>query len=81
MRINEEIDALEVMGIPPITFLCASRLLGAWIALPFIYLVGIGVMYLASYVSVVKQVGDVSSGRLRADLLDVPGPPRRRSSA
>jgi phospholipid/cholesterol/gamma-HCH transport system permease protein len=62
MRINEEIDALEVMGVPPITFLCASRLLGAWIALPFIYLVGIGVMYLASYLSVVKQVGDVSSG-------------------
>ncbi|HEX3737702.1 MAG TPA: ABC transporter permease, partial [Solirubrobacterales bacterium] len=37
MRINEEIDALEVMGVPPMTFLCASRLLGAWIALPFIY--------------------------------------------
>jgi phospholipid/cholesterol/gamma-HCH transport system permease protein len=62
MRINEEIDALEVMGVPPLTFLCASRLLGAWIALPFIYLVGIGVMYLASYISVVRQVGDVSSG-------------------
>jgi phospholipid/cholesterol/gamma-HCH transport system permease protein len=62
MRINEEIDALEVMGVPPITFLCASRLLGAWIALPFIYLIGIGVMYLASYISVVRQVGDVSSG-------------------
>ena len=62
MRINEEIDALEVMGVPPITFLCATRLLGAWIALPFIYLVGIGVMYVASYLAVVKQVGDVSSG-------------------
>ena len=62
MRINEEIDALEVMGVPPLTFLCGSRLLGAWIALPFIYLVGIGVMYLASYLSVVKQVGDVSTG-------------------
>jgi phospholipid/cholesterol/gamma-HCH transport system permease protein len=62
MRINEEIDALEVMGVPPMTYLCASRLLGAWIALPFIYLVGIGVMYLASYISVVKQVGDVSTG-------------------
>ena len=62
MRISEEIDALEVMGIPPITFLCATRLLGAWIALPFIYLVGIGVMYAASYLAVVQQVGDVSSG-------------------
>ena len=62
MRISDEIDALEVMGVPPLTFLCASRLLGAWIALPFIYLVGIGVMYAASYLSVVKQVGDVSTG-------------------
>ncbi len=62
MRINEEIDALEVMGVPPVTFLCGSRLLGAWIALPFIYVVGTGVMYLASYIAVVKQVGDVSAG-------------------
>ena len=62
MRISDEIDALEVMGIQPVTFLCATRLLGAWIALPFLYLVGIGVMYAASYLSVVEQVGDVSSG-------------------
>ena len=62
MRISEEIDALEVMGVPPITFLCATRLLAAWIALPFIYLVGIGVMYSASFLAVVKQVGDVSAG-------------------
>jgi phospholipid/cholesterol/gamma-HCH transport system permease protein len=62
MRISDEIDALEVMGVPPITFLCGSRLLAAWIALPFLYLTSIGVMYLASYFSVVEQVGDVSSG-------------------
>jgi phospholipid/cholesterol/gamma-HCH transport system permease protein len=62
MRISDEIDALEVMGIQPITFLAATRLLGAWIAIPFLYLVGIGVAYLASYVAVVQQVGDVSSG-------------------
>jgi phospholipid/cholesterol/gamma-HCH transport system permease protein len=62
MRISDEIDALEVMGIQPVTFLCATRLLGAWIALPFLYLVGIGIIYAASYLSVVNQVGDVSSG-------------------
>jgi phospholipid/cholesterol/gamma-HCH transport system permease protein len=62
MRISDEIDALEVMGIPPITFLAATRLLGAWIAIPFLYLVGIGVAYLASYIAVVQQVGDVSGG-------------------
>jgi len=62
MRISDEIDALEVMGIPPVTFLAATRLLGAWIAVPFLYLVGIGVAFLASYFAVVEQVGDVSSG-------------------
>ena len=62
MRISDEIDALEVMGVPPITFLCATRLLAAWIALPFMYVIGIGVMYSASYLAVVEQVGDVSSG-------------------
>ena len=61
MRISDEIDALEVMGIPPVTFLAATRLLGAWIAIPFLYLVGIGVAYFASYIAVVQQVGDVSS--------------------
>ena len=62
MRISDEIDALEVMGIPPVTFLAATRLLGAWIAIPFLYLVGVGVAYFASYLAVVQQVGDVSSG-------------------
>ena len=35
MRISDEIDALEVMGVPPVTFLAATRLLAAWIAFPF----------------------------------------------
>ncbi len=62
MRISDEIDALEVMGIPPVTFLAATRLLGAWLALPFLFLVGVGVAYFSSYIAVVEQVGDVSSG-------------------
>ena len=62
MRINEEIDALEVMGIDSMTFLCATRLLAAWMVLPFMYIAAIGVAYLASYIAVVQQVGYVSSG-------------------
>ena len=62
MRISDEIDALEVMGVPPMTFLAATRLLGAWFALPFIYMAGMGVMYFASYLVVVKQIGDTTSG-------------------
>src|SRR3954467_7650570 len=62
MRISDEIDALEVMGVQPTIFLCATRLLAAWIVLPFIYLFGVGIGYLASWLVVVKQIGDVSSG-------------------
>jgi phospholipid/cholesterol/gamma-HCH transport system permease protein len=62
MRISDEIDALEVMGINSMTFLCATRLLAAWIVLPFMYIAAIGVAYLASYLAVVKQIGFVSSG-------------------
>jgi phospholipid/cholesterol/gamma-HCH transport system permease protein len=62
MRISEEIDALEVMGINSVTFLCATRLLAAWMVLPFMYLSAIGVGYLASYIAVVKQIGYVSAG-------------------
>jgi len=62
MRINDEIDALEVMGIDSIVFLCATRLLAAWIVLPFMYLSGIGVAYLASYIAVVYQAHLVTSG-------------------
>ena len=62
MRISDEIDALEVMGISGMTFLCATRLLGAWMVLPFMYLCAIGVGFLGTWLAVVEQIGDVSSG-------------------
>jgi phospholipid/cholesterol/gamma-HCH transport system permease protein len=62
MRISDEIDALEVMGISSMTFLCATRLLAAWLVLPFMYLAGIGAGFFASYLAVVQQIGEVSSG-------------------
>ncbi len=62
MRISDEIDALEVMGIDSVTFLCATRLLAAWLVLPFLYIAAIGAGFLASYLAVVQQIGEVSSG-------------------
>jgi phospholipid/cholesterol/gamma-HCH transport system permease protein len=62
MRISEEIDALEVMGVDSMVFLCATRLLAAWIVLPFMYIGAIGVAFLASYIAVVDQLGFTSSG-------------------
>ncbi len=62
MRISEEIDALEVMGVDSMVFLCATRMLAAWIVLPFMYIGAIGVAFLASYIAVVDQIGFTSSG-------------------
>jgi len=62
MRISDEIDALEVMGINSLTFLCATRLLAAWMVLPFVYIAAIGAGFFASYLAVVQQIGEVSSG-------------------
>jgi phospholipid/cholesterol/gamma-HCH transport system permease protein len=62
MRISDEIDALEVMGIDSVLFLCATRLLAAWMVLPFMYMAAIGSGFFASYLAVVQQVGEVSSG-------------------
>jgi phospholipid/cholesterol/gamma-HCH transport system permease protein len=62
MRISDEIDALEVMGISGMTFLCSTRLLASWLVLPFVYLASVGAGFLASYIVVVQQIGYVSSG-------------------
>ena len=62
MRISEEIDALEVMGFDSMLFLCATRLLAAWIVLPFMYVAAVGAGFFASYLAVVVQIGEVSQG-------------------
>src|SRR5919112_1217205 len=62
MRISDEIDALEVMGISSMTFLCGTRLLAAWMVLPFMYIAAVGAGFFASYLAVVQQIGEVSSG-------------------
>ena len=62
MRISDEIDALEVMGIDSMLFLCATRLLATWMVLPFLYVAAVGAGFLASYIVVVQQIGEVSSG-------------------
>ena len=62
MRISDEIDALEVMGVEPVGYLAATRLLAAWMVIPFMYLAAVGIAYFASWLAVVEQIGDVSSG-------------------
>ena len=62
MRISDEIDALEVMGVDSLVYLGCTRLLGTWLVLPFVYLTAIVVGFFASYWAVVLQVGQVSPG-------------------
>jgi len=62
MRISDEIDALEVMGIDSVVYLGATRLLGTWLVLPFVYTIAIIVGIFASFLTVVIQLGQVSTG-------------------
>jgi phospholipid/cholesterol/gamma-HCH transport system permease protein len=62
MRIAEEIDALEVMGIDSLLYLGATRLLATWVVLPFLYMAAVALGFLASYMADVIQLGQVSKG-------------------
>lgn len=62
MRINDEIDAMESLGLNPMRYLIATRLVAAWITFPLIYLVGLAFHFLANYLVVVVQIGEVSQG-------------------
>lgn len=62
MRISEEIDALEVMGVDSVNFLCSTKLLASWIVLPFLYLTGVGAGFIGSFIAVVEQLAQVSAG-------------------
>src|SRR5438270_377928 len=64
MRVNEEIDALEVMGIPSKIYLVSTRMLSCFIVLPFMYLLSLGISYVGSYVVQMYQVpsGTIGTG-------------------
>jgi phospholipid/cholesterol/gamma-HCH transport system permease protein len=62
MRISDEIDALEVLGLDSKLYLGATRLLGIWLVLPFLYMLAVVVGFIGSYIVVVTQIGEVSAG-------------------
>ncbi|GAB3024893.1 ABC transporter permease [Nocardioides flavus (ex Wang et al. 2016)] len=61
MRISEEVDALEVMAIPSMPFLVATRVVGGLIAIIPLYVVGLLSSYFASRL-VVTQIYGQSAG-------------------
>jgi phospholipid/cholesterol/gamma-HCH transport system permease protein len=62
MRISEEIDALEVMGVEPVSFLVGTRVLASLVAMPFLFIVGLGLLYVGAYVTAVDSLRSVSPG-------------------
>jgi len=62
MRISEEIDALEVMGIRSMPFLVSTRVIAAGIVLPMLFVVGLLVNFGAGYLFNVELLQTVSSG-------------------
>lgn len=62
MRINDELDAMESQGINPMRYVVATRLVAAWLAFPFLYIVGLGFYYLANYLVLIIQIDEVSQG-------------------
>jgi phospholipid/cholesterol/gamma-HCH transport system permease protein len=53
MRINEEIDALEVMGIRSLPYLVTSRLIAALTVVTPLYLIALSGAYLATQITVI----------------------------
>ena len=62
MRVNEEIDAMEVMGIPSIAFAVASRLAAVFVVMPIAYLVALGAAEGAAWIGSYVRSGSVSQG-------------------
>jgi phospholipid/cholesterol/gamma-HCH transport system permease protein len=57
MRVNEEIDALEVMAVRPVPYLVSTRILAALIAIIPLYLVSLFASYFATRIVVVDLLG------------------------
>ncbi|MCT2587243.1 MlaE family ABC transporter permease [Actinophytocola gossypii] len=57
MRISEEIDALEVMGVPSLPFLVTTRIIAGFIAVIPLYIIGLLSSYLASRTIIVYFYG------------------------
>jgi phospholipid/cholesterol/gamma-HCH transport system permease protein len=62
MRINEEIDAMESLGINPMRYVVATRIVAMWLVIPIFFLGGLAFTFLSEYLVIVVQIKEVSSG-------------------
>lgn len=57
MRIQEQLDALEVMAVDPLAHLVAPRLVGIMLVLPALVIISTFTMIAAAYAAAVHQLG------------------------
>jgi phospholipid/cholesterol/gamma-HCH transport system permease protein len=57
MRVNEEIDALEVMAVRPVPYLISTRIIAAFVAITPLYLISLFSSYIATELVVTKLLG------------------------
>ena len=62
MRIGEEMDALEAVGVNPMVYIVATRLVAAWVFIPLAYVVALAAGALGAYLVIVVQIGQISQG-------------------
>lgn len=62
MKISDELDAFRSVGLDPMRFVVATRLVAVWLVLPFFYLISQFAAEAGSYLSVVHVIGEVSQG-------------------
>lgn len=62
MRVREEVDAIEVMGIPAIAYLVSTRLAAALLIIPLVYAVAVAAGQFGAWLVAVAYFADVSQG-------------------
>ena len=62
MRVNDEVDALDVMGVDSMVFIVAVRLLAGALTLPIIYMLAIGAADLGGFLQAAVRFNDISQG-------------------
>jgi phospholipid/cholesterol/gamma-HCH transport system permease protein len=63
MRISDELDGLESIGIDPMRYVIGTRLIAVLMFVPLIYIVAIITGLLGGWLTAVIQVGELTASR------------------
>jgi phospholipid/cholesterol/gamma-HCH transport system permease protein len=74
MRAAEEVDQLDGMGVPSLTYLAGTRLVACGLTLPFVYVLSVASGYAAAALMSLGRFGDVSPGTWRLFFLTFQSP-------